>query len=75
MLKSSGNMTVGNTSAADKLTTIDGTLRTVHTQHVRPISEAETVNRTIYWNVTVPLTAGIGGSCIGNATFIAQEDT
>ena len=68
-----GNISVGLTVAANNITNMNATLQWLNTSHEVAWDGNETINRTTYWNITLP--SGVIGACTGTATFNAIENS
>ena len=64
------NITYDTTAAA--ATALSTVSTKLNTNHAVPVDGNSDVMVLTYWNLSVP--ANVGGSCIGNATFIAVEN-
>ncbi|MDD5181584.1 MAG: hypothetical protein PHC66_00230 [Candidatus Nanoarchaeia archaeon] len=71
----STNITASVGSAAKNID-LSGTLQTLQTNHsvaVDACGATGCANETTFWNITIP--SGATGTCKGNATFVAIEDS
>ncbi|MDD5181582.1 MAG: hypothetical protein PHC66_00220 [Candidatus Nanoarchaeia archaeon] len=68
----SQNISISVGSAAENFN-LTGNLQTLQTNHSIPTQETPLPNETTYWNLSMP--RGTTGSCKGNATFVAIEDS